>query len=194
VIVVITVFLDGFGSSLRDTLREALARGRELEALKADLESTVAERTASLAAALRSVEEREASLVAAMENLRASEATVRDLSAPVLPVRRGVLVAPLVGSLDTERAAALSENVLASIERERARHIVLDITGVPVVDTHVAQALLRVAQAARLLGARPALVGVRPEVAQTMVALGVDVGELATYSDLQEALGALQAQ
>ena len=192
-VVLFGTFFDRFSDTLRRALCDALAREQELERTRASLESTVAERTASLAAALRSVEEREASLVAALEELRASQATIRELGSPVLPVLPGVLVAPLVGALDAERAANLADHVLAAIERDRARHVIFDITGVLVVDTHVAQTLLRVAQAARLLGARPMLVGIRPEVAQTMVALGVDVSELATYSNLQEAVGALRA-
>jgi rsbT co-antagonist protein RsbR len=188
---VLALVVDQFSITLREALTDALAREQELHQARSALEATVAERTASLREALRSVEEREASLRAALDELRASEATIRDLSSPVLPVLPGVLVAPLVGALDATRAENLANGVLQAIEQERARHLILDITGVPVVDTHVAQTLLQVAQAARLLGARPLLVGIRPEVAQTMVALGVDVGTLATYSNLQEALVAL---
>jgi anti-anti-sigma factor len=185
------LLIDRFGSSFRDALAQALDREQELQQARNALETIVAERTASLRDALHSVEEREASLRIALDELRASAATIRDLSSPVLPVLPGVLVAPLVGALDVVRAENLASGVLQAIEQARARNVILDITGVPVVDTHVAQTLLQVAQAARLLGARPLLVGIRPEVAQTMVALGVDVGTLATYSNLQEALLAL---
>jgi rsbT co-antagonist protein RsbR len=188
---VLVLLIDQYSTTLRDALSHALTREQELQQSRSDLEETVAERTASLREALRSVEEREASLVGALDELRQSQATIRDLSSPVLPVLPGVLVAPLIGALDSQRAQNLADGVLHAIEVERARHLILDITGVPVVDTHVAQTLLQVAQAARLLGARPLLVGIRPEVAQTMVALGVDVGGLATYSNLQEAVVAL---
>jgi rsbT co-antagonist protein RsbR len=190
---VLVLLLDRFGSSLRDALHDALGREEELNQIRATLETTVAQRTVSLEEALRAVEQREASLVETLRELRASQETVRELSAPVVPVLPGVLVAPLVGALDSARAADLSANVLAQVERRDARFVVLDITGVPVVDTHVAQVLLGVAQAVRLLGARTLLVGIRPEVAQTIVSLGVDLTTLETFPDLQEAVGAILA-
>jgi rsbT co-antagonist protein RsbR len=79
------------------------------------------------------------------------------------------------------------------VERERARHVIFDITGVPIVDTHVAQVLIQTTMAVRLLGADTLLVGIRPEVAQTLVALNVDLGGLRTYPNLREAVGALLA-
>jgi rsbT co-antagonist protein RsbR len=106
----------------------------------------------------------------------------------VLP---GVVVAPIVGALDSARAAHLSQAVLAAIDRTRARAVILDITGVPVVDSQVAQALLGVAAAARLLGAEALLVGVGAEVAQTIVQLGVDLGTIRVFPNLQEAILAL---
>lgn len=175
---VLGLFFDRFSSMLRTSLAESLARERELERLRAGLEEAVQKRTAELQTTV--------------DQLRASQETIRELGAPVLPVLPGVLVAPLIGALDTARAADLSAAVLEAIDRTRARHLILDITGVPVVDTHVARALLRVAQAARLLGTQPALVGVRAEVAQTMVTLGLDLGDLAVFPNLQEAVAALQ--
>jgi rsbT co-antagonist protein RsbR len=190
---VLVLLIDRFGSSLRDALHDALVREEELNQIRATLETAVTQRTVSLEEALRAVEQREASLVETLRELRASQETVRELSAPVVPVLPGVLVAPLVGALDSARAADLSANVLAQVERRDARFVVLDITGVPVVDTHVAQVLLGVAQAVRLLGARTLLVGIRPEVAQTIVSLGVDLTALETFPDLQEAVGSILA-
>jgi rsbT co-antagonist protein RsbR len=83
---------------------------------------------------------------------------------------------------------------LAAVERTRSTHVIFDITGVPIVDTHVAQVLLQTTAALRLLGARVLLVGIRPEVAQTIIALNIDMGMLSTYPDLQEAVFALLAQ
>jgi rsbT co-antagonist protein RsbR len=77
------------------------------------------------------------------------------------------------------------------VERERARKVIFDITGVPLVDTRVAQVLLQTAAAVRLLGAQPLLVGIRPEVAQTIISLGLDFEAITTYSNLQEAVEAL---
>ena len=116
---------------------------------------------------------------------------VRDMSSPVLPVLPGVLVAPLVGAIDDERAVAFEQNILSQVEQQRTRHVIFDITGVPLVDTQVAQILLRTASAVRLLGAQALLVGVRPEVAQTLVALGTRLDNIPTYSNLREAVAVL---
>ena len=100
---------------------------------------------------------------------------------------------PLIGALDSARLQLVQEQALRSIERTSAQRLVLDITGVPLVDSQVAQGLLAVVQAARLLGAEAVLVGVRPEVAQTMVGLGVALPGLRAYADLQTAVGRLSA-
>jgi anti-anti-sigma factor len=190
IIAVFGLGFDRFGSALRDALARSLDREHELERTRKEQDTIIASRTAELSTALRDVEQREAHLVQALADLRTSQAAVRELSAPVIPVLPGVLVAPLVGELDSGRAEALTINLLGAVEREQARHIIFDITGVPVVDTHVAQVLLQTTSAIRLLGARVLLVGVRPEVAQTIVSLGVDLGTIATYADLREAVAA----
>jgi len=110
---------------------------------------------------------------------------IREMSTPVIPVQQGVLVMPLVGVIDTARAQNILATLLAAIEKERARVVILDITGVPMVDTAVAQTLLQAARAARLLGTEPVLVGIRPQVAETIVSLGVDLADLVTKADLQ---------
>jgi anti-anti-sigma factor len=112
--------------------------------------------------------------------------TVRSLESPVLPVMEGVLVMPLSGSIDSSRALAVTESQLAAIERLGAHTVIVDVTGVPIVDTAVAGALVRTAEAARLLGAETVLVGLRPELAQTIVGLGVDLGRLVTRADLAD--------
>jgi anti-anti-sigma factor len=114
--------------------------------------------------------------------------TVRQLSIPVIPVLDGVLVLPLVGDLDTARAEEFSTVLFQGIERERARLVLLDITGVPLLDTGGARLLMRGVQGAALLGARCVLVGVRPEIAQSLVALGMDLSSLQTAATLREAL------
>ena len=95
---------------------------------------------------------------------------------------------PLVGALDTARLRLLQDQALRAIERVRTRTLILDITGVPLVDSQVAQGLMAVVQAARLLGAEVLLVGIRPEVAQAIVGLGVSLPGLRTYTALQSAL------
>jgi rsbT co-antagonist protein RsbR len=113
---------------------------------------------------------------------------IRDLSVPVIPINATTLVMPLVGALDSNRLRQLQEQSLHALERTSARKLVFDITGVPIVDTQVAQGLLMTIRAARLLGAEVALVGIRPEVAQSIVGLGIDLRDVSTFSDLQSAL------
>ena len=187
----IGLFLDRFSRSLRNALTDSLAREEELEQLRASLETNVAERTASLQQALQEGEQRQARLAQALDDLRISQTTIHELSAPVIPVLPGVLIAPLIGALDSARAATLADNILGMVERTHADRVIFDITGVPVVDSHVAKVLLEAATAARLLGAQTLLVGIRPEVAQTIITLGIDFAALATYPSLQEAVAAI---
>lgn len=191
IVTVLGLFLDRFGTSLRDALSTTQAREQELNILRASLEATVAERTTSLQLALAEGAQREKHLALTLEDLRASQAAFRDLSAPVIPVLPGVLIAPLIGALDSARATELTSNVLSMVEREHANHVIFDITGVPLVDTHVAQVLLQTTTAVRLLGAQAFLVGIRPEVAQTMVALNLDMSALRSFSTLRDAIDAL---
>ncbi len=191
VLLVVVTIIALFGPVLRQSLIRALAREQELDLLRASLEATVNERTADLQKALHAVEQREAQLQQTLAELRASQETIRELSAPVLPVLPGVLVTPLIGAIDEARAEVFVSNVLRTIERERAHYVIFDITGVPLVDTQVARTILRAADAARLLGAQVAVVGIRPEVAQTMVGLGVALKHMRTFANLQQAIGAL---
>lgn len=136
-------------------------------------------------------QELEATLAELRESMTAREqlsATIRDLSSPVLPVIDGVLVMPLIGSIDSERATLLTHTLLSAVEQQRANLVLLDVTGVPLVDTQVAQVLLQAAQAVKLLGARTVLVGLRPELAQTIVGLGLDLSELIIHSDLRSGI------
>jgi rsbT co-antagonist protein RsbR len=116
------------------------------------------------------------------------QAIIREMSVPVLPVRSSTLVMPLVGALDSTRLALMHAQALQAIERSRTRQLILDITGVPVIDTQVALGLTRLVQAARLLGTNVDIVGIRPEVAQTLVGLGVELRAMRTFSNLQAAL------
>jgi serine/threonine protein kinase len=98
------------------------------------------------------------------------------------------LVMPLVGALDTERLRMAQDQALRAIEQSAARYLILDITGVAMVDSQVAQGLIRVVQAARLLGAEVVLVGIRPEVAQAVVGLGIRMSTMVTRSTLQSGI------
>jgi anti-anti-sigma factor len=188
---VIALAIDRFNSSMRQMLCESANRQHELELLQASLEHTIAERTASLAMALHDVQQRETFLAQTLTDLQASQTLVRELSAPVIPVLAGVLVVPLVGSIDETRATGLAQHVLAQVEQQHAHTAIIDVTGVPLIDTHVAQTLLRTAAAIRLLGAKTFLVGVRPEVAQTIVSLGANLSAIPTFASLQEAVAEL---
>lgn len=112
-------------------------------------------------------------------------AHIRDLSTPIIPVHAGILVVPLVGALDARRAGLLLETLLVEITTVQAESVIIDITGVPVVDSEVANYLIQAAQAIRLLGAQVVLVGIKPAIAQTLVQLSVNLADLATRADLQ---------
>lgn len=114
--------------------------------------------------------------------------TIRQLSTPVVPLMEGIILLPLVGHIDSNRARQTVEGILLGVQSHRARLVIVDITGVPVVDTMVAQALVQAAQAVHLLGAEAVLVGIMPEVAQTMVGLGIDLSALVTRANLQSGL------
>lgn len=122
------------------------------------------------------------------EIIAAQEATLRELSTPLIPFSNDVVVMPLIGTVDSQRAQLVLETLLEGIASSRASVAILDITGVAVVDTQVANALLRAAQAVKLLGAQVVLTGIRPEVAQTLVGLGIDLGGIVTRGTLQSGI------
>jgi PAS domain S-box-containing protein len=128
----------------------------------------------------------EETLRASQEQLiMAQQAALRELSTPLIPLDDGVVAMPLIGAIDSTRAQQVIETLLEGVSGHHARVAILDITGVSVVDTQVANALIRAAQAVKLLGARVVLTGIRPEVAQTLVGLGVDLNGIVTRSSLQ---------
>jgi len=110
---------------------------------------------------------------------------IRELSTPVLQLRPGLLIMPMIGLIDTARARQITEQLLHAIRDRRARVVVMDLTGVPVVDSKVANHLLQTVEAARLLGASVVVTGISPEIAQTLVGLGVELRGLNTVGDLQ---------
>ncbi len=115
-------------------------------------------------------------------------ATIRKLSTPVLPVTEDALVLPLIGDIDTARSEQITDALLKSVQRYRAQWAIIDITGVPLIDTAVANHLIQATEGITLLGARAILVGVSPELAQTIVGLGVNLKGLITRSDLRSAI------
>ena len=113
---------------------------------------------------------------------------IQELSTPVLPFREGMLLLPIIGQIDSQRARQLTEHLLASIRANRAKVIVIDITGVATVDSRVANHLVQTVDAARLMGAKVVLSGISPEIALTMVTLGIDLGPVYTVGDLQNGI------
>jgi rsbT co-antagonist protein RsbR len=159
----------------------------ELAQANAQLETRVAERTAELSRTLAAQQALTAELQRSLAAQQELSQIILELSLPVIPVREGTVVVPLSGTIDSTRAAKLTESVLRVVEQRHIHTVILDITGVPIVDTQVAQALVRTASAARLMGAETILVGIRPEVAQTLIGLGIHLG-LRTAATLQEGL------
>jgi ABC-type sugar transport system substrate-binding protein len=122
------------------------------------------------------------------EIIAAQRSVIQELSTPIIPISDEILVLPLVGTIDSARARQIMESMLGAISKIQAAVLIIDITGVAVVDTGVAHHLLQAARAAQLLGALVMLAGISPEVAQTVVQLGVDLSSLPTYSSLQVGL------
>lgn len=119
------------------------------------------------------------------EIIQAQAAAIRELSTPLIPVSDDVLVMPLIGSIDSARAREVLDKLLTGLSATHAHTVILDITGVAVVDTQVANVLIQASQAVQLLGAQVVLTGMRPEVAQTVVGLGINLDNLVTRSSLQ---------
>jgi PAS domain S-box-containing protein len=120
------------------------------------------------------------------EVIQAQAAALAELSTPLIPLTAHAVLMPLIGSIDSQRAQQVVETLLAGVAQQGAEIAILDITGVPVVDTQVAHALIRAAQAIQLLGAHIVVTGIRPEVAQTLVGLQVEFRGVITRSTLQE--------
>jgi rsbT co-antagonist protein RsbR len=126
---------------------------------------------------------------AAREQIIADQTlSMLELSTPVVRLWDGIIAVPLVGTLDSARTQVVMERLLETLVTTGADHAVLDITGVPTVDTEVAQHLLKTVNAARLLGAECIVSGIRPQVAQTIVSLGIEFGDIATKATLADAL------
>ena len=120
--------------------------------------------------------------------IRQQQDAIRELSTLVLPVRERLLVLPIIGVLDTERARQLTGQLLSGIRKHRAKVVVMDITGAPEVDETVANHLVQTVDASRLMGASVIITGLSPTIAQTLVTIGVDLSKMNTIGDLQGGL------
>src|SRR5213594_1330056 len=117
--------------------------------------------------------------------IRQQQEAIRELSTPVLQVRDRLLILPIIGVIDPQRARQLTEQLLRGIRANRAKVVVIDITGVPSVDSAIANHLVQAVDASRLMGATVIVTGLSSEIAQTLVTIGVDLGKMRTVGDLQ---------
>jgi rsbT co-antagonist protein RsbR len=164
----------GDGSGLAELYREFLALGRLVDELEMFTFETFAE---------------------AREQVIADQAEqLLELATPVVKLWEGIVALPLVGTLDSARTQIVMEKLLQTLVDTGSAHAIIDITGVPAVDTQVAQHLLKTVVAARLMGAECIVSGIRPQIAQTMVALGIEFGDIATKSTLADALALALSQ
>ncbi len=122
------------------------------------------------------------------KTIRRQQSAIQELSTPVLRIRDRLLVLPIVGAIDSRRAQQLTEGLLGAIREHRAMAVVIDVTGVPVVDTAVANNLVNLAQASRLLGSTVIVTGISAKIAEMLVHLGVDLASMITAGDLQGGL------
>ncbi|MBN1218900.1 MAG: PAS domain S-box protein [Anaerolineae bacterium] len=122
------------------------------------------------------------------EIIEAQQKAIQELSTPVIPVIDQIIVMPLIGNIDSMRARDLTRQLLAGISEHRAKVVILDITGVPLVDSGVANYLTKAIRAAQLKGARTIVTGISEAVAETIVDLGIDWSEITTLSDLRTGL------
>jgi len=122
------------------------------------------------------------------EIIRAQALAIEELSTPLIPITDEILVMPLIGMMDSARVQQVMHSLLSGLSASRGKFAILDITGVPVVDTAVANAILRAAHAARLLGTEVIITGIRPDVAQTLVHIGADLSNITTCGTLQSGI------
>ena len=117
--------------------------------------------------------------------IRQQQEAIRELSTPVLQFRERLLILPIIGVIDPQRARQLTEQLLQGIRANRAKVVVIDITGVPTIDSSVANHLVQTVEASRLMGATVIVTGLSSEIARTLVTIGVDLGKMKTVGDLQ---------
>lgn len=173
---------------LQAALQQAKQTADQLRLLNDELDRRVDAQTEALQEALSELEERTLQQDRLLAEVIAQRDVIRNLSVPVLPAGTDLLAIPLVGTIHQERLATIQQQALTAVEQRRARWLILDVTGVPFIDTGVAGGLIQLVQSVRLLGADVVLVGVRPEVAQTMVSLGIELPVTHVYSDLAGAM------
>ncbi len=144
--------------------------------------------TSELSQAQRDLRKQNHSLQKLLEEQRLLLQTIQDLTTPAVPIWDGALLVPLVGHIDSQRANKIAEELLQHVYASQANYVILDMSGMTFIDTTVAHYLINTAQSIRLLGAIPVMVGIKPDVAETIVHLGVDMHGFIMHSDLQHAI------
>ena len=167
---------------VQQELAERVQAEDALQKAYAEVEKRVEERSAELQ---QEIAERER---LQQEVIEAQQQSLQELSTPVIPIMKHIIVVPLIGSIDSMRARDITRRLLAGIRAHQARVVILDITGVPLVDSGVASHLNKTIQAAKLKGARTIVTGISDAVAETIVDLGIDWSGVETLSDLQTGL------
>lgn len=176
-------------AALDDSAAQLAQANADLAQANADLEQRVVVRTADLEQALVAQRAQAAELRASIRLQEQLSATIVALSVPVIPVREDALIVPIIGVVDSQRAELLLSTILCAVkDRQRVRLVFLDLTGVALIDTASAQVIIQMGHAVRLVGAEIVLVGVRPELAQTLVELHMDLTQFRTVATLQQGL------
>jgi len=141
-----------------------------------------------LADSKRVVEERSRELADKLATIERQRSAIRELSTPIMEVWNGILCLPIVGIMDTTRSADMTDALLRAVVSRRARAAIIDITGIEVMDTHTADHFIRMAKAVRLLGAECVLTGINPQIAQTVIHMGLDLDDIVSHRSLRDAL------
>lgn len=154
----------------------------------AELRRRDAERARELEQMLELTQEQARRLEDALDTIKSQQRSISELSTPALQLWNDVLAMPIIGVVDTKRSMEIMERLLSEVANRQTRFVILDITGVEVVDTRTADHFIKVAHATRLLGAHCIVSGIRPAVAQTLVEIGVDMGGIHTVATMKDAL------
>ncbi|GAB4114759.1 MAG: STAS domain-containing protein [Roseiflexaceae bacterium] len=168
--------------------REATLAQRAQEATNQQLSGRIQARNEELARALSEQQAQEATLRENLAEQQRLYQTILDLPTPIIPLSDSILITPLIGVIDQSRAQQIISSTLYEVSQRHTQILIVDVSGMVMIDSAVAQVLIQIAKAARLLGAQVVLVGIRPEIAQTLITLGIDLETIQTAATLQEGL------
>ncbi len=181
---VLMVLSDVANGDYSTRLESSLPDSHPLGALCAGINDMIA----ALSAEQRRNEEYRRELEDKLTTIEQQRAAIRELSTPVMEVWEGILCLPIVGIMDTARSSDMTDALLRAVVEKRARCTIVDITGIEVMDTRTADHFIRMAKSVRLLGAECVLTGLNPQIAQTVVHMGVDMSGIVTHRSLRDAL------